>query len=320
MNLKKILINLGLYKPTVKYKYQPDENHIEVLNFWSPDPKNTWHYQFLKQNFSDLITSDNSVLISTVFGPKKAIELSESKVKVFYTGENVSRFPEYKDQCKGIVDVAIGFDYNDEAQYQRFPIWLEYFFPQTSTKASIQQSVSQFVVKNICDNSNKQFTSLVSNHDKGNIRKILFDSLSKIDKIDSGGKFLNNTQALKNDFGDDKRQFIGHYKFNICPENSNREGYVTEKVFEAIRCNTIPVYWGSNNNPEPDVLNKDAILFYNGPESLPALQKTVEELHNNPKLYAEFLNQEKFKPHAAEYIADIFDGLYTKIHKALSRK
>ena len=94
MKLKNVLINLGLYRPFVNYKYQPDENHIEVLNFWSPDPKTSWHYHYVLQNFPTLVTADNSVLISSVFGPKRAIELSKSKVKIFYTGENVRNYSE----------------------------------------------------------------------------------------------------------------------------------------------------------------------------------------------------------------------------------
>jgi len=257
------------------------------------------------------------MLISSVFGPKKAIKLSESKVKMFYTGENVMRFPEYRDQCHDLVDVMVGFDHIDDDCYQRFPIWLEYFFPPTANKAAIDLVLSQFVKKDICADQHKKFCALVSSHDKGDKRTLLFNSLSEIERVDSGGKFLNNTSALKEEFEDDKIRFIGQYKFNICPENSNREGYVTEKLFEAIRSNTIPIYWGSHNNPEPNVLNKDAILFYEGSDSLGSLNRQVKELHSNPRLYKEFLNQDRFQPHAAEYIADMFEGLYSKVRMAL---
>jgi hypothetical protein len=319
MTLKYILASLGLYRPFVNYKYQPDENHIEMLNFWSPEPKNTWHYQFVTGHFSKLLSTHNSMLISSVFGPKRAIKLSKSKVKMFYTGENVARFPEYRDQCRSIADIVVGFDPIDDYNYQRFPIWLEYFFHPMAEKEAFDRGISQFVRKDICADPDKKFCALVSSHDKGDKRTLLFNSLSEVERVDSGGRFLNNTSALKDEFGDDKIQFIGQYKFNICPENSNREGYVTEKLFEAIRSNTIPIYWGSNNNPEPNVLNKDAILFYEGPDQLSSLKQQVKELHSRPKLYSEFLSQNRFQPHAAEYIADMFHGLYSKVHAALKQ-
>jgi hypothetical protein len=73
------------------------------------------------------------------------------------------------------------------------------------------------------------------------------------------------------------------------------------------------------NNPEPDVLNKDAILFYNGPDSAAGLLKQIEELHNHPKLFREFLEQPKFQPRAAEYIIDLYEDLYDKMQRMLSR-
>jgi hypothetical protein len=319
MKLKSLLRKIGWPEPAIDYTYLPDKNHIEILNGWTTEAEKLWYYQYINHHFAKNLSQQNSLLISSVFGPKQAIKLSKSHIKLFHTGENVDRYREYKDHCRNIADIAIGFDYKDEASYQRFPYWLEPFFSPETDHRIIRDTVANFVNKDICRDEDKKFTSLVCSHDDGKIRTILFNSLSKIDQVASAGKYLNNTSALREDFGDNKELFIGHYKFNICPENSNREGYVTEKVFQAIKSNTIPIYWGSNNNPEPDVLNKDAILFYNGPESLPGLNKQIEELYRNPKLYQEFLNQPRFQPNAAEYISHLFDSLYSKIQRILTR-
>jgi hypothetical protein len=321
MSLKSLLARIGLMKEPAAYSYNPDDNYIEALNFWmAQTPKELWFYQFMMHHFSELLSKDNSLLLSSVFGPKKHIALSKSKIKLFYTGENVERFPEYIDQCKDIVDIAVGFDYKDEDHYHRFPLWIDYSFDPFFDSKMIKEKIARFVNKDLCADKDKKFTSLVCGHDKNNIRTNLFNSLSEIDRVASAGKYLNNTNELKEIFNDDKLKFIGCYKFNICPENTNRTGYVTEKVFDAIKSNTIPIYWGSNNNPEPDVLNKDAILFYDGPESLAGLNKQIEELHRNPRLYTEFLNQPRFQPHAAEYIIDRYNGLQSKMRKLLTSK
>ena len=68
------------------------------------------------------------------------------------------------------------------------------------------------------------------------------------------------------------------------------------------------------------MLNKDAILFYNGPESMPGLLRQIEELHRNPKLYNEFIAQPKFQPHADEYIMHLFNSLHSKLKKVLAGK
>jgi hypothetical protein len=319
MKLKSLLRKIGWPEPVIDYTYRPGKNHIETLNGWTTEAEKLWYYQYVNHHFAKSLTQQNSLLISSVFGPKQAIKLSKSRIKLFHTGENVDRYREYKDHCRDIADIAIGFDYVDHDHYQRFPYWLEPIFSPKTDRSIIRDTIANFVNKDICRDEDKKFTSLVCSHDDGKIRTILLNSLNKIDQVESAGKYMNNTQALKENFGDDKELFIGHYKFNICPENSNREGYVTEKVFQAIKSNTIPIYWGSNNNPEPDVLNKEAILFYNGPKSLPALNKQIEELHRNPKLYQEFLNQPKFQPNAAEYITHLFDGLHSKIQKILTK-
>ncbi|WP_316792785.1 glycosyltransferase family 10 domain-containing protein [Pedobacter frigoris] len=317
MKLKSLFRKLGWYEPSADYTYLPDQYHIEVLNGWTNEAEKLWYHSFVKHHFRNKLTRQKSMLIASVFGPKKLIKKSQSLIKLFYTGENVERYKDYKDHCSDLVDVMVGFDYKDDSAYQRFPYWLEFLFRPEVNAGMIREQWTNLVNKHICPDENKKFTSLVSSHDDGKIRTILFNGLSQIDRVDSGGKYLNNTSSLKDDFNNNKGNFIGHYKFNICPENSNREGYVTEKVFEALRSNTIPIYWGSNNNPEPDVLNKDAILFYDGPESLPALMKQVDELHTNPKLYLEFLNQPKFKPDAAEYIIHQFESLHSKIASAI---
>lgn len=42
----------------------------------------------------------------------------------------------------------------------------------------------------------------------------------------------------------DKRRLIGQYDFIIAFENSDFDGYVTEKIIEALVAGTIPLYWG----------------------------------------------------------------------------
>ncbi|PUD13967.1 fucosyltransferase, partial [Helicobacter pylori] len=42
-----------------------------------------------------------------------------------------------------------------------------------------------------------------------------------------------------------KNEFLSQYKFNLCFENSQGYGYVTEKILDAYFSHTIPIYWGS---------------------------------------------------------------------------
>ena len=48
----------------------------------------------------------------------------------------------------------------------------------------------------------------------------------------------------------DKFKYISQYIFNFCPENSQFEGYVTEKPIVSMVCGSIPIYIGA-----PDIYN-----------------------------------------------------------------
>ena len=49
--------------------------------------------------------------------------------------------------------------------------------------------------------------------------------------------------AVKN-----KWEVMPRYRFSLCYENvRDVPGYVTEKIFDSIRCGCVPIYWGANN-------------------------------------------------------------------------
>jgi hypothetical protein len=49
--------------------------------------------------------------------------------------------------------------------------------------------------------------------------------------------------AVKN-----KWEVMPKYRFSLCYENvRDVPGYVTEKIFDSIRCGCVPIYWGANN-------------------------------------------------------------------------
>lgn len=47
----------------------------------------------------------------------------------------------------------------------------------------------------------------------------------------------------------DKSESIVEYKYHIVVENSNVEGYYTEKLIDCILTGSIPIYWGSRHTP-----------------------------------------------------------------------
>ena len=96
------------------------------------------------------------------------------------------------------------------------------------------------------------------------------------------------------------------------------EGYVTEKLFHCIGSGCIPIYWGAAGNPEPDILNHNAILFWNNEGDNTALLRQIEELNNNPSLYKDFFEQPRLQPGAWQVVARHFSNLEDRLRQICS--
>ena len=239
-------------------------------------------------------------------------------VRIYFNGEN-NHHPNFTPYLYnlldyGSIDLSLGFDYTDDPRYLRFPLWILEMFPPQSTVDDIKRICNQLSCQQWDSAIRNRFCALVSGNrgpnDPGAQRRTrLVESLNAITLVDCAGKLLHNTDELKERFGDNKAEFLKRYKFYICPENASVEGYVTEKVFHAIGSGCIPIYWGSNNNPEPDILNHDAILFWNPDGDNGDLMQQIEELHNDPIRYREFFEQPRLKPEAWQVVAGYFERL-----------
>ena len=82
----------------------------------------------------------------------------------------------------------------------------------------------------------------------------------------------------------------------------------TEKLFEAFLGGCVPIYAGGASNPEPGVVNPEAVLLWErgNKENNDAIVKKVCELNANETLYAEFLSRTKLLPYTVDYIYDTF--------------
>ncbi|QKJ30441.1 hypothetical protein HQ865_11965 [Mucilaginibacter mali] len=79
-------------------------------------------------------------------------------------------------------------------------------------------------------------------------REEFFRQLSKYKKIDAPGKSMNNMPSIDSRPGEDlwtsKHHFLSPYKFTIAFENYVYPGYQTEKLYDAMLCQSIPIYCG----------------------------------------------------------------------------
>lgn len=249
---------------------------IAFVDFWETcDFDNHIITLALKQSYNvEIVTSENAdYVFYSVFGQEHWF-IPQDKIKIFYTGENLS--PDF-NAC----DYAIGFDWIDFGdRYFRLPNYYatNFFYP----KVELMQNKHN--ISNEKEYLDRKFCSFVVSNDAGNpIRREVFEKLCEYKLVDSGGRWMNNVGGPVAD----KISFELKHKFSICFENSSHSGYCTEKIIEAFAARTVPIYWG-----DPDierVFNPDAFINVNKCQSLNELADMVQQIDNDDDINLKML-------------------------------
>lgn len=282
-----------------------------------------WLYQFI-QSRNYLHGSKKTISIFGVNGDKLAIYLNRSDHKIFYTIENVhvklSPWIKYEDLLieNKKIDLSLGFDYINHEKYLRFPYWLMTIFSPYDNYETIKQKCRQLNSRQTDINHRNKFCSFICREDYFGDRKFFADEISRIDQINCPGKFMHNDDELRLKYNDLKVDYLKNFKFNLCPENSDSRGYVTEKIFDSFLAGCIPIYWGSGNHPEPGLINQEAILFLKLNGNNESTLNDIREISRNSALYKEFTNQDRLTKDAPDIIYQYFYGLDKKLREILN--
>lgn len=299
-------------------QFSTADNSINYINWWeSRGAEDIWFTKFIRKN----VKCEKNFFFYSVFGSplyiKRRSFFERNSINIFYTGENVSasgisrRFRRYSNHMLDVVDFSMGFEYIEDRKYFRFPLWITYLFPPDSTYKTVKEIINKINTQKIDVSDRVIECSNVSRHDKNGIRGRICDSISEIVDINYDGIWRNNSVLLREEYRDNKKKYLSHVKFNICPENANESGYVTEKIFESLYSGAIPIYWGANGHPEGDIINQDAFLYWDGSKSF---NERLELLSRNGKEYEEFATQRRFKEGAEDIIWNYFEILKSKIN------
>lgn len=277
-----------------------------VYNAWEPGgAENLWFVRFLRRHFPG---NKRVINFFGPFGPPWFIKKRFEGKKVFYTAEDVehpgtNRNLNYGNYVLNYVDLAMGYGEENDEKYLRFPYWILRLFSPEADEQEIRNKIR--IINNTQYTKNRECV-LINHHDKRGTRELVYNGVKDILDVKLAGRWRNNTDELWTKYGDNKELYIRNFKFNICAENNNTKNYVTEKIFDAFVSGCIPIYYGACNNPEPGLINKDAVIFWNKDGSNEKNRKKILELKNNETYYREFMSQLKLLPAAEEYVIDRF--------------
>ncbi|RIB11691.1 Glycosyltransferase Family 10 protein [Gigaspora rosea] len=90
-----------------------------------------------------------------------------------------------------------------------------------------------------------------------------------------------------------KRDVLMRYKFVLAFENSNCEGYVTEKVYDPLLIDAIPIYMGATDID--DYVPPHSIIKVTDFKNVEDLANYINEVANNQTLYDSYFEWKKDK-------------------------
>ena len=305
--IKHLPLEYILNKP--KTSNRTKDGLYREYNQWGPENlEKQWFIRFLRHHFPDNQTVVNFFgPVGTPFFIKRQFEGK----KAFYTGEDVEHPGTqlalyYGDYCLDHTDLSLGFGQVQHARYLRFPYWIMTTFSPEDDAAAIRERIKQI---NESHFEKSRECVLINKHDPAGTRELVYNGVKDILDVKLAGQWRNNTRELWDDFGNDKEAYLRTFKFNICAENNNTKDYVTEKIFDAFIADCIPLYYGALNDPEPGLINRDAVIFWNKEGNNEENREKIRELKQNESFYREFMSRPKLLPAAEAYVIDRYAKL-----------
>jgi len=302
----------------------PIENNgltMAYLNFWPQSYNHTqdwWLSEFIKQNISHeyvLISPNNEpdILITSCFGNIENVKQIKSKCKIFFYGENLNLVPPYNNHelLKNTFDIILGFkDTNLNEKLVRLPLWMLYYpFYKFDETNNIINHIQNSYDNNTIRTDKLNAASLIASHDRNGIRTFIYNEVKNTIDVLCPGTLLRNVEPI-GPTCEDKLKFISKTRFNICPENSEGEGYFTEKIFHSLESGCIPFYWAIDK-PEQKILNEECYCWIDKNNPKETKERILDTINN----YQRFYNNKLFKDTASGEIKLMYDTLKDEIVK-----
>ncbi len=291
-----------------------DRLYREYNQWGTGDMEEQWFVRFLRHHFPD-----NKTVVN-FFGPLRTPFLIRNKfegIKVFYSPEDIDH-PGTKlhlyfgDYCLDYVDLAMGYARKQHEKYLHFPFWLTTHFNPEADETQIRERIREINTANYEKNNE---CVLINRHDPEGVREFVYNGVKDILDVKLAGPWKNNTRDLWDKYNNDKELYMRTFKFNICAENDNTKDYVTEKIFDAFLAGCVPLYYGSDNNPEPGLINPDVVIFWNKDGNNEENRKQVLRLKNDDRYFAEFMARPRLLPAMEDYVIE----RYVKLKEHFTR-
>lgn len=298
MNLKQQLILWRDTRDLLKKKeiQETADGRFSFVNWYATAPDREVLVRLIRHAFPE---SRVPVRFYSVFGDPKDCNESFSGIRIFYNGENLQERivherqigrPEkigawekrariYRKEVDwNAFDLIVGYPCGgDGNNFLYVPLWfLRYVEPEKDGRDALAKFEAMETARRHADAflSRRSQACVIASHDFTGSRTQICEVVSKVMPVVYAGKWHNTTDEMWNAFGNDKEKYLRSFRFNICPENMDCEGYTTEKIFDAFAAGCIPVYSGSAGRPADGILNPGSYVYLD-PEQDPEAQEAL---------------------------------------------
>ena len=135
--------------------------------------------------------------------------------------------------------------------------------------------------------------------------------------VDMGGEYNNNVGKIH-----DKIEFLSSYKFSIAMENTEGEGYLSEKIIDSFLSGTIPIYYGDYMVDE--YINPETYILIRGENDIKKKIEYIKEIDKNDELYKKILSKKviinkDYSNKITEEFTKFFEHIFDQ-NKALAKR
>jgi len=278
-----------------------------ITQFKTPDIDLS-EIEFVYDDTYDVIVFNNYVTEEPKKGSRACVFFHEpswsgSHQKNYGDYENFTVFGHYKElyNTNNIVEIPSHLFYGGRGPWcEGWDFWS--YDNITNSKFEKTKGISSVVSNLGIDNDNHPNGCLYNERCK--LISTLIDEIPFVDFYGWGQNDTNLKGSIQQ-----KKDGVADYKFSICIENTNEINYISEKFYDCILTNTIPIYFGCKNVKEiwpengyiniEDINNLDSIvsqlklindnvdLYYNNmfPELLKMKERYFSEFNLLKKVY-----------------------------------
>ena len=179
-----------------------------------------------------------------------------------------------------------------------------FYYPPTLHKIAYTENYIE-EINNPKKIEKTKFCCFVVSNGGCEMRNKFFKKLCEYKKVDSFGKIFRNCDVIipgrdnSNKWEKDYLNTIGQYKFMITFENILGYGITSEKIINAFKGNTLPIYWGNQHIYK--MYNKGSFINTHDFKDFEEVIRYIEKVDSDDLLNQKILNSKKIEHNNIDY-------------------